>query len=254
MKRTKFEKRKPPDEIDYRGKCIAEIKQRDKSDKTSFTFDIGVAKMYGNDFAIYLANLIKKQRYFQWYFPQYRGDFFLTEKDQIEQTNLKHHSIQTCKKLALDMGVFTAQLQSRTVKGVKSTKEWYTFNWRVLYDLYQNSAYPKTDRQSKKSNKLTTHSVSTDMNPSNNNSAYPKTEGYIRTRIKGTYGGDTDVPLHTTDAKKYRKKASTKDTSPKWRKYKVHEPKYKFVIQDGIKFELCSDLYYRDFYDNIYIE
>jgi hypothetical protein len=73
--------------------------------------------------------MVEKQKYFQKHFPRYQGDFFLVEQAQMEETNLKHHTLQKCKVKAVDeLKIFTTKLRSRVVKGIKSTKEWYTIN------------------------------------------------------------------------------------------------------------------------------
>ncbi|MBN1181807.1 MAG: hypothetical protein JXB49_05925 [Bacteroidales bacterium] len=124
--------------IDYREQCLKRI------DKPFLFIDLGIANKYGNDFAIYLENLILYQQYFQKKYPRYRGKFFLTYNDQMEQTRLSKYSLKRCKELAgfgkNGLRILSSTMKSTKPKGhKKSTKEWFTINWETLMKVYSRA-------------------------------------------------------------------------------------------------------------------
>jgi len=255
MERTK----KPPadDDAKYREACIDILGLRRVNSRTHKVIHRGIANIHGNDFAIYLSNMVEKQKYFQKHFPRYQGDFFLVEQAQMEETNLKHHTLQKCKVKAVDeLKIFTTKLRSRVVKGIKSTKEWYTIKWRVLYDVLQNSAYtktyrhskgsietqsayPKTDRHMSRSSSQAengvTNSLPNSSNRSDGSECLPENRGVISVTNNTSQWG-TDVPPETKGKKRHQK-----STRP-------------YIDYDGIRYILCSDGYYRDACGNPYID
>jgi len=94
-----------------------------------FVINKKLLKMLGPQKTIFLSNLIDKFKYFATKDTlEQDNSFFLTHKDQSEQTGMNEYQLRKCKKELMDMGIIS------TIRRGIPSKEYYLLNIEKLLE------------------------------------------------------------------------------------------------------------------------
>ena len=87
------------------------------SSEAFLTVNKQLLQAMGPEMAVYLSNLIDKYRYFRTEeLLQHDGAFFLTHRDQQEQTGMSEYQLRRCKKRLVEQGILRVGMRGQPAK------------------------------------------------------------------------------------------------------------------------------------------